>query len=99
MSAAEVLPPGDSSEEWIMVFSAWQDVPPGTAVPTHPSDDPGAVASGRSADFAAASIASDMAGYRSRIFAASSEDGLVWSETRCLVEGVGYGGEGLDAVH
>src|SRR5438874_5138288 len=46
ISAAEVIPPGDSGEEWTMVFSAWQDVPPGTAVPTHPSEDPNAVASG-----------------------------------------------------
>ena len=23
----------------------------------------------------------------------------LWSESRCLVEGAGYGGEGLDAVH
>lgn len=99
ISAAEVILPGDGNKEWIMVFSAWQDVPPGTAVPTHPSDDPDAVASGLSEDFAAASIASDMAGYRSRIFAANSPDGLVWGEGRCVVEGAGYGCEGLDAVH
>ena len=81
------------------MFSAWQDVPPGTAVPTHPSEDPNAVASGLSEDFAAASIASDMAGYRSRIFVAYSADGLVWNRARSAIEGPGYGREGVDAVH
>jgi hypothetical protein len=81
------------------VFSAWQDVPSGTAVPTHPSDGPNAVARGLSEDFADASIASDMAGDRSRIFASKSPDGLPWDEARCVIEGAGYAGEGLDAVH
>ena len=99
ISAAEVIPPGGGDEEWVMLFSAWQDVPPGTAVPTHPSEDPNAVASGLSEDFAAASIASDMAGYRSRIFVAYSADGLVWNRARSAIEGPGYGREGVDAVH
>ena len=81
------------------VFSAWQDAPPGAAVPVHPSQDAEAVANGRSADFAAASIAVDMAGYRSRIFAAHSADGLSWEKAGCVIDGLGYGKEGLDAVH
>ena len=82
-----------------MFYSAWQDVPPGTDVPLHPSQDANAVASGRSDDFAAASIASDMAGYRSRIYMAHSTDGLKWERAACAIEGHGYGGDGLDAVH
>ena len=82
-----------------MFFSAWQDVPPGTSVPLHPSHDANAVADGLSEDFAAASIASDMSGYRSRICVAHSADGLQWDRCGCAIEGAGYGGEGLDAVH
>ena len=48
---------------------------------------------------AAASIACDMAGYRSRIFVARSTDGLTWKRGPCAIEGEGYLGEGLDAVH
>ena len=99
ISAAEVIPPAADGQRWTMLFSAWQDVPPGTVAPLHPSQDAAAVASGRSADFAAASIASDMAGYRSRIFVAWSDDGLVWERAGCAIEGAGYGGDGLDAVH
>jgi len=38
----------------------------GSAAPVHPSHDVEAIATGRSADFAAASIASDISGFRSR---------------------------------
>ena len=55
--------------------------------------------SGKSADFAAASIASDMSGYRSRIYVALSMDGLTWERTACVIDGAGYGAAGLDAVH
>lgn len=82
-----------------MFFSAWQDVLSGTQFPLHPSNDANAVASGRSDDFATASIASDMAGYRSRILVAYSDDGLVWDRTACAIEGLGYSGDGLGAVH
>ena len=40
-----------------------------------------------------------MAGYRSRIFVAYSTDGLVWERGECAIDGAGYGGQGLDAVH
>lgn len=99
ISAAEVIPPDSSDGRWTMYYSAWQDVPFGTSVPLHPSQDADAVASGKSADFAAASIASDMSGYRSRIYVASSMDGLAWERSVCVVEGEGYGAAGLDAVH
>jgi hypothetical protein len=99
ISAAEVISPAAAGDDWTMFFSAWQDVPPGTAVPTHPSQDANATTNGRSEDFAAASIASDMAGYRSRIFVAYSADGLVWNRAECVIEGPGYGREGVDAVH
>jgi hypothetical protein len=99
ISAAEVIPPSSDGDNWTMFFSAWQDVPPGTVVPLHPSQDAAAVANGLSEDFAAASIASDMAGYRSRIFVAYSADGLHWDRAGCAIEGAGYGGEGVDAVH
>ena len=99
ISAAEVIPPSLAGDGWTMFYSAWQDVPPGTRVPLHPSQDANAVASGKSDDFAAASIASDMSGYRSRIYVANSIDGLVWERDTCVIEGCGYGGAGLDAVH
>ena len=65
----------------------------------HPSEDVDAAVSGRGADFAAASIATDMAGYRSRIFVAYSNEGMAWDQAACAIEGSGYGGDGLDAVH
>ena len=99
ITAAEVIPPGAANSQWIMFYSAWQNVPPGTAVPVHPSCDTMAVESGRSDDFAAASIVVDMAGYRSRIFTAHSTDGLLWERGECVIEGGGYKTEGLDAVH
>ncbi len=37
ITAAEVLPPSSANEEWIMFYSAWQDVPAGTIAPLHPS--------------------------------------------------------------
>lgn len=99
ITAAEVLPPSSADANWIMLYSAWQDVPVGTIVPLHPSQDPEATSNGASADFAAASIASDMSGYRSRIFAARSKDGLNWERDCCVVEGDGYTSDDLDAVH
>ena len=99
ITAAEVIPPPVDGSLWTMVFSAWQDVPPGTVVPPHPSHDTGALQSGRSQDFAAASIAVDMAGYRSRIFVAHSPDGLVWDQGECAIDGGGHSADGIDAVH
>lgn len=99
ISAAEVIPPSAESDRWTMFYSAWQDVPLGTKVPLHPSMDANAVANGTSDQFAAASIASDMSGYRSRIYVAYSTDGLTWERDRCAINGLGYGGAGLDAVH
>ena len=99
ITAAEVIPPVSEGVDWTMIFSAWQDVPAGTVVPAHPSHDLAAPARGETVDFAAASIATDLAGYRSRIFAAYSTDGLSWGPSRCIVEGEGYGAAGLDAVH
>ena len=99
ISAAEVIAPEGVVDQWTMFYSAWQDVPPGTMVPLHPSLDSNAVASGRSDSFAAASIATDMAGYRSRIHVAYSSDGLTWTRAACAIDGSGYEGGGLDAVH
>ena len=99
ITAAEVIPPSDSDRDWTMFYSVWQDVPAASVVPLHPSQDPDAVDSGRSEDFAAASIASDMAGFRSRIFTAESEDGLAWKDGRCIVDGGGYDSDEFDAVH
>ena len=82
-----------------MIFSAWQDVPPGTQVPLHPSSDANAEANGLSEDFAPASIRSDLAGYRSRIFNAESPDGLTWGKSDCIIEGGGFDSDDLDAIH
>lgn len=95
ITAAEVIP----GQPWRILFSAWQDVLPGTFVPPHPSSDPAAPSNGASADFAAASIAADMAGYRSRILMAHSDDGVHWEDDGVAVEGDGYGGTTIDAVH
>ena len=95
ITAAEAIP----GEPWQMLYSAWQDVPPGTIVPTHPSADPHARRTGSSANFAAASIAADMAGYRSRILAVHSSHGLDWVRDGVVIEGDGYGGREIDAVH
>lgn len=99
ITAAEVIAPRALSEKWTMLYSAWQDLPPGVTPPVHPSLDAEAVARGSSADFAAASIAADMSGYRSRILMAESEDGLDWRRSGVVIEGDGYGGEEIDAVH
>jgi len=99
ITAAEVILPREQGQPWTMLYSAWQDVPPGTEVPRHPSHDPDALDSGRSVDFAAASIASDLAGYRSRIFSARSADGLSWEREGCVLDGAGYGQDGIDAIH
>ena len=83
----------------MMLYSAWQDVPPGTVAPLHPGADPDAETNGASENFARASIACDMAGFRSRIFTALSADGMAWERGECVIEGAGLGEEGIDAVH
>jgi predicted GH43/DUF377 family glycosyl hydrolase len=96
ITAAEIIPGNPP----MMVLSCWQDRPTGSAPPPlHPSLDPNAVAAGLSADFAAASIAADMSGYRSRIFIATTEDGAHWTRGPIVIEGDGYGGHDIDAVH
>ncbi len=99
ITTAEVIAPTDPGGCWTMFLSAWQLPAQGDAGQVHPSHDLAAVANGRSADFAAASIAADMSGYRSRIFVSHSKDGLVWAPIELVLEGSGYGGQGLDAVH
>jgi hypothetical protein len=99
ITTGEVIAPLDAGDPWTMLISAWQIPVPGAAVPVHPSHDVEAIANGRSADFAAASITSDMSGYRSRIFVSKSTDGLTWEPLELVLEGAGYGREGLDAVH
>ncbi len=100
-SAAEVVPPVREGEEWVLFFSEWADPPggPPQGLPLHPSSDPDAVAKGTSANFAEISIASDLAGFRSRIHIARSADGINWERGPVVVEGEGYGGDGMDAVH
>ena len=69
-------------------------------MPPHPSSDPAFEATaGPAVDFAAASIAADLAGYRSRIFAATSADGLSWERSGLLLEGDGPSGVDIDAIH
>ena len=98
ITAADVIPPANPDDQWTMLYSAWQAVPPGTEVPPHPSTN-AALADSPDIDFAAASIAADMAGYRSRIFTASSPDGLTWQRQSLALEGDGYGGNHVGAVH
>ena len=99
ITAAEVIAPATPDGEYTMVYSEWQDLPPGVETPPHPSEVLDAAASGGDENFAAASIAADLAGYRSRIYTAHSSDGILWDRGTCIVEGSGCGGPGLDAVH
>jgi hypothetical protein len=99
ITTGEVIAPTTSDGLWTMLISAWQAPASAADVPVHPSADVEAIANGRSADFAAASIASDMSGFRSRIFVSRSADGLTWGPLEIAIEGSGYGGHGLDAVH
>lgn len=99
ITTGEVIPPKTADGLWTMLISAWQAPAAGVEVPLHPAADVEAIANGRSADFAAASIASDMSGFRSRIFVSQSTDGLTWGPLKIAIEGSGYGGYGLDAVH
>jgi hypothetical protein len=100
ITAADVIVPTRKGQPWMMLYSAWQDVPAGAEVPRHPSHaDVEAGKSEQIVDFAAASIASDLAGYRSRIFTAWSDDGLYWERAGCVLEGAGYGQPGIDAIH
>ena len=100
ITAAEVIAPRKTGDEWTMFYSAWENVPAGTEVPLHPSHNPHfAMGGDEHVDFAAASIASDMAGYRSRIFVAYSPDGFTWSDFKSVIAGEGYGATGFDAVH
>ncbi len=95
ITAAEAIP----GAPWRLYYSAWQDLPGGQQRPVHPSLNANAVASGQSASFAAASIAADMSGYRSRILRARSADGIDWVRDGVVIEGDGYGGSDIDAVH
>lgn len=99
LTAGEVVPPAEPGAPWEMVYSAWQDRPHGWPGPLHPSDDPDALANGRSQDFAAESIAADLSGYRSRLFVATSADGDSFTGAELIVEGDDYGGTDLDAIH
>ena len=99
VTAAEVLPPAVAGERWTMVYSCWQQPPAGAVVPAHPSEQVDAVSSGASQDFAARSIASDLSGYRSRLFVSYSDDGLAFEPGTPVLEGDGYGAPGIDAVH
>lgn len=95
ITAADVIIPSGDGNCWTMLYSAWQDVPPGTVVPPHPSSDPEA----DTTDFAAASIASDLAGYRSRIYSAESMDGLSWQRSGCVIDGAAHGDSEIDSIH
>ncbi len=90
ITTGEVIAPLNAGDPWTMFLSAWQVPAPGAAVPVHPSHDVEAIANGRSADFAAASIAADMSGFRSRIFVSHSMDGLNWGSMELVLEGGGY---------
>lgn len=97
ITAAEVLPPSQPGGLWTMFYSAWQDSPSGSDTPIHPSQD--TLGKIPPDDFAAASIASDISGYRSRIFSADSSDGLAWRGGSPVIEGRGYDFPELDGVH
>ncbi len=70
-----------------------------SGVATAPSHDTSASADSSSEDFAAASIAADIAGFRSRIYLAHSADGLDWTRAGCIIDGSGYESDEIDGVH
>ncbi len=98
ITAAQVLEP-TAGTPWTLIYSAWQDAPPGHTVPVHPSDPASLQTPNQELDFAAASIATDISGFRSRIFRATSPDGLAFDQPECILAGEGYDGDGIDAVH
>ncbi len=98
ITAGDVLPPTADGEPWLMLYSGWQDAPPGSVIPPHPSD-PGVAESTLGEDFAAASIKCDLAGFRSRILAAHSDDGIDWVRDGMVIEGGGLDSDDIDAVH
>lgn len=99
ITAGAVIPPVEHQSDWAMVYSAWQDVPTGTTVPLHPSHNTNSKKNLSNDNFAAESIKVDMAGYRSRIFIALSEDGKKWGRATCIIDGGGHNSDSLDAVH
>lgn len=99
ITAGEVIAPDEQQDGWALVYSAWQDVPPGTTVPLHPSHNTNSEENHLTNNFATESIKVDMAGYRSRIFVAFSEDGTTWGTAKCLIDGGGHNSDRLDAVH
>ena len=99
ITAGQLLLPTDPAGTWTMIYSAWQDAPPGSLIPPHPSDPATADRPPEDLDFAAASIAADIAGFRSRIFQATSPDGLEFGMPECIVTGGGYDSSDIDAVH
>ena len=99
ITAAQLVPPSQTGLPWSLIYSAWQDAPPGSEVPIHPSDPSATPNSTLQLDFASASIASDMAGYRSRIFRAHSDDGHTFDSSECILQGSGHHTDGVDSVH
>ena len=99
ITAAEIVPPDRPGAPWRLLWSAWEDRPDEGVAPLHPSVDADAVERGTSADFAAASIAADLSGYRSRLLEAVSPDGVAWGPGTVVIDGAGYGGQGPDAIH
>ena len=99
ITAAEVIATFGPNDPWVMIYSAWQDVPAGTEVPVHPSVDAEAELNGSSADFARSSITSDLCGYRSRIVSAISQDGLHFGSGSVIIEGGGESSNEVDAIH
>ena len=99
ITAGQLLAPCEPDHPWTMIYSAWQDAPPGSVIPPHPSDPASADTAPGELDFAAASIAADIAGFRSRIFRSRSVDGLSFGPPECIVAGGGYDSDDIDAVH
>lgn len=98
ITAGDVLPPASDGDPWLMLYSGWQDAPPGSVIPQHPSD-PKADKSIFNEDFSAATIKVDLSGFRSRLFAAHSADGINFERDGCVIEGGGPDSEDIDAIH
>jgi len=99
ITAGQLLPPSGNSSVWTMIFSAWRPPPAGHVVPTHPSEPSASGTPSEVVDFAAASIAADISGFRSRIYQATSSDATTFGRPSVIVEGGGYDSDDVDGVH
>ena len=93
------MPPASPGRPWAMVYSAWQDRPGGWPEPAPPVPRRRCGGERPKRRLRGGVDRGGSVGYRSRLFVATSADGDTYTGARLVVEGDGYGGADLDAVH